>query len=76
MALGFDLNAMKLEAVNAAIDEKKAFLMYINKYEKLTRVGYQYEDFCAERDVLFDSMINNPAISPQTFIAFCVWAFA
>lgn len=75
MGLGFDLNAMKLEAAKASTDEKQALLMYMKKYEDLLRAGYKFTDYCVERDLLFDSMINNPVISPQTFVAFCVWAF-
>ena len=80
MGFGLDLNAMKLEAAQASLQEKRAILGYMRRYINAVygNLGMDTDGEAvteAPNDVL-DAASRDALISPQTFVAFCVWAFA
>ena len=77
MGFGLDLNAMKLEASKASEAEKIAIINYMHEVRAIWATAYDDDrpEQLRLRDVI-DRAIVDPAISPQTFVAFCVWAFA
>ena len=79
MGLGFDLNAVKLEAAKASEAEKVAILGYMKRYRDAVYSDLNMDMLGETSDELTGDVIEaasrDPAISPQTFVAFCVWAF-
>ena len=80
MGFGLDLNAMKLEAAQASLQEKRAILGYMRRYTNAVygNLGMETDGETvteAPNDVL-DAASRDALISPQSFVALCVWAFA
>ena len=76
MGFGFDLNAMKQEAAKAASDEKAAVLGYMKRYCEALHGALRGSETAEACDAIIKEAEHDSLISPQTFVAFCVWAFA
>lgn len=80
MGFGFDFNAMKLEAAKVSEAEKVAILGYMKRYRdavysdlNMVMSGETSDELPSD---VIEAASRDPAISTQSFVALCVWAFA
>lgn len=76
MGLGFDLDAMKVAAAEEAKMEKRAVVNYMRRYSDALYGALTGKETAEVCNAILDEASNDPRISPQSFVALCVWAFA
>ena len=71
-----DLDAMKAVAAKEAEREKRAVMDYMHRYSDALYSALTGKETAEACNAILNEACNDPRVSPQSFVALCVWAFA